>query len=88
MKLEADGSYCNIYTKDGLKKTVSKNLKYFESLLDERMFCRCHKSYIINLNEVSKLQSNDGYYAVMSDRSLVEIAKNNKYEIAARLKEL
>ena len=88
IKLEADGSYCNIYTKDGNKSTVCRNLKHFESLIDDTIFYRCHKSYVINLNEVLKLISEDGYHAVMSDKSLVEISRNNKSELVSRLKTL
>jgi two-component system LytT family response regulator len=88
VRLEAYGSYANIYLNDKSKYTASKNLKYFEAFLDETIFYRCHLSNIINLNEVQKLVSEDGYYALMSDQSLVEITKKNKDEFINRLKSL
>ncbi|MDX2172121.1 MAG: LytTR family DNA-binding domain-containing protein [Bacteroidota bacterium] len=88
VRLEGNGSYANIYLKDKTKYTASKNLKYFEALLDETIFYRCHLSNIINLNEVQKLVSEEGYYALMSDNSLVEITKKNKDDFILRLKDL
>jgi two-component system, LytTR family, response regulator len=88
MRLEASGSYTTIYLKDGTKYTASKNLKHFELLLDPQNFHRCHISHVINLNEVTKLINNDGYFALMSNDSTVEISKKNRDSLLAKLKSL
>lgn len=49
--IEAQESYCNIYTLDEQKFMVSKNLKYYQSLFEYNLnFFRSHKSWIINKN--------------------------------------
>ena len=47
---EASGSYSDVILSNNSKITVSKPLKYFEDILPEKLFFRCHKSYFINLN--------------------------------------
>lgn len=44
-----------IYAKDE-RFTTSESLGSLEKRLDDRSFFRCHKSYIINLNAISKIQ--------------------------------
>jgi len=47
--IEAQEAYCQIHTLDEKKYTVSKNLKYYESLFaDIPRFFRVHKSWLIN----------------------------------------
>lgn len=49
---EAQESYCTIYTSTN-RYVQSKNLKHFESLLDEnKEFVRVHKSWIVNLKKL------------------------------------
>ncbi len=86
LRLEASGSYTNLFLKDGIKHTASKNLKYFESILDPLNFYRCHQSHIINLHEVTKLISSDGYFALMSDNSKAHVGKNYKDIFLSKLK--
>jgi two-component system LytT family response regulator len=88
LRLEASGSYTNIYLKDGSRQIASKKLKHFEALLDPQRFFRCHQSHIVNLHEVSKVTSQDGYQALMSDQSKADIGKNYKEEMVERLKHL
>jgi len=88
LRLEASGSYTNIYLKDGSRQIASKNLKHFEALLDPQRFFRCHQSHIVNLHEVSKIISQNGYQALMSDQSKADIGKNYKEEMVERLKHL
>lgn len=88
IRLEASGSYTIIYMKDGVKHTASKNLKYFECLLDPVCFYRCHNSHIININEVVKLVSSDGYFALMSDQSLPDVSRKQKDELLEKMKDI
>lgn len=62
--IEAQEAYSCIYTIDGGRYLVSKNLKYFQNLLEENThFFRTHKSWIINKEKLvsfskSKLEIN------------------------------
>lgn len=54
-----EGSYTEFHTKDGSKITTSKPLKEYETSLPNDRFARCHQSYIVNLNEISRIDKSD-----------------------------
>ncbi|MCP1386044.1 LytR/AlgR family response regulator transcription factor [Runella salmonicolor] len=49
MCMEGCGNYTFLYTNDGKRYLVSKTLKSYAAILDDQMFLRVHKSWIINL---------------------------------------
>ncbi|WP_211299924.1 LytR/AlgR family response regulator transcription factor [Cecembia rubra] len=53
--LEANDDYVNIYTKEG-KFLKNKTLSHFEKALDGSQFIRVHRSYIVRVGEISKLE--------------------------------
>ena len=76
---EADGSYTKIYTKDGSKRLVSKNLKHFETILIEDNFYRVHKSFLINIAYIKKYApSKDGGTIEMVNGSTILVARSTK----------
>ena len=56
--LEADGDYVTIHTGEE-KYLKEKTMKYFESHLDSAMFVRIHRSTIINIDFMDKLEYYD-----------------------------
>ena len=56
--IEASGSYCNIYTTDNKKLTISQPLGEIAGSLCPHTFIRVHRSYIINVNYVEKYAGN------------------------------
>jgi two-component system, LytTR family, response regulator len=68
--LEADGDYVKIHTGDGsfLKE---KTMKYFEFHLNPAQFMRIHRSYIVNVNYILRLE----YY---DKENHIAILKNNE----------
>lgn len=56
--IEASGSYCNIYTTDNKKLTISHSLGDIAGFLCPHTFIRVHRSYIININHVDKYADN------------------------------
>lgn len=65
--LEAQSNYTVIHKPNRQTQTVSKTLKDFEEILDDLIFVRIHKSYIINLNHVKETHTNEGFFVVMDD---------------------
>lgn len=53
--LESEGDYVVIHTKEG-RFLKEKTMKYFEQHLDPNTFIRIHRSYIINVNEISRIE--------------------------------
>lgn len=53
--IESEGDYVMIHTKEG-KFLKEKTMKYFEQHLDTDTFIRIHRSFIININEISRIE--------------------------------
>jgi two-component system LytT family response regulator len=75
--LQADGSYTHIFTANE-KYTASRNIKEYEELLQDLNFFRAHHSHLINLSHVKHFSRNEGYSVVMSNGSVVEVARRKK----------
>lgn len=54
--LEANDDYVNIYTKEG-KYLKNKTLSYFENHLDPEVFVRVHRSYLVKIAEITKIEA-------------------------------
>lgn len=66
---QSDQGYTTFYMKNGAKILISKVLKEYEDLLDESVFIRCHQSYIVNMNFVSKFYK-EGYLELFSSEKI------------------
>jgi two-component system LytT family response regulator len=78
--LSADGSYTHFYLRNGTKITTSKNLKFFEGVLEDYGFFRIHNSTLINLKHIRKLNKSDGGYVIMENNEALSISKSRKEE--------
>jgi two-component system, LytTR family, response regulator len=78
IRIEADRSYSWFFLKDGKKILVSRNLKEFQEMLDDKVFFRAHNSHLINLEYVKKYVRQFGGYIVMTDGSNVPISRTKK----------
>ena len=78
IKLEADGAYTRIFITGNKDFVSSYNIKTFEEHLDNRLFMRIHRSYIINLYKVTKIIGDKQLHVLMTDGSELEIARRLK----------
>lgn len=78
IRLHADGSYTNVHLRSKEKILVSRQLKEFESMLDNDGFFRVHHSHLINLTHIKKYVKGAGGYVVMNDGEHVEVASRRK----------
>jgi len=59
--IEADGAYSKVHLIDGQVVTVSKTLKYFETVLpDDASFFRTHRAWVINLKHLKLFNKTKG----------------------------
>lgn len=86
--IEANGAYSNIYLNDGRKVIVSKNVKVFSEKLSEQVFCRIHKSYLINLNFISKYVKSDGGYIIMENGASIPVSMRKKETLSLFIEQL
>jgi len=79
---QADDNYTNIHLETG-KKLVSKTLKYFEDILTESGFARVHKSYLVNVNEITEYRKGKGGSVVLSSGKEIMVSPSRKKELLA-----
>lgn len=74
--LEANDDYVNIYTAEG-KFLKNKTMKFFETTLNPKQFVRVHRSYIVNLGEITKIEpyEKDGYLLLLKSGAKVPVSK-------------
>jgi len=85
--LKAEGSYANIFFKDGNKVIVSKNLKDYEDQLTmEEGFFRTHRSFLVNTDYIKQISS-DGSEATMINDAVINISRERKQELAIYMKQ-
>jgi two-component system LytT family response regulator len=78
IRIEADRSYSWFFIKDKRKILVSRHLKEFQDLLNDRNFFRPHNSHLINLDFVRKFVRQDGGYIEMTDGSQIPVSRSRK----------
>ncbi len=81
--LEAAGSYSKIFTTNE-ELLVSYNLSHFESMIQNAIFKRIHRSYIININYVNGLESN----SVIINNKNIPVSKQYFKEVMGLFKKL
>jgi two-component system, LytTR family, response regulator len=80
MRCEADENYTIFYTAQGEKHIVSKTLRYYEELLEPSSFIRVHRSHLVNMAYIAKLNRREDYIE-LTDGSKVQISSRKKGEV-------
>lgn len=78
---KSDGSYSNVYFKDGKKLFISKTLRWLEDALCDYHFYRVHNSFIVNLHHIKKYTKSDGGLVIMNNGDLVKVSRSKKEEL-------
>ncbi|WP_431137070.1 LytR/AlgR family response regulator transcription factor [Psychroserpens mesophilus] len=86
MYCKADDNYTEIYLNNNKKKLVSKTLKYFEEALIDSNFARVHKSYLVNVNEVTKYLKGKGGSVVLSNGKQIMVSASKKADFLSYFK--
>lgn len=83
---QADDNYTQIFLKEGKKKLISKTLKYFEEALTDFGFARIHKSYLVNVDEITGYKKGKGGSVVLSSGKEVLVSASQKANLLAHFK--
>jgi two-component system LytT family response regulator len=75
--LEADDDYVHIHTAEG-SFLKSKTMIYFEQLLNGDQFIRVHRSFIVNVQEITRIDpyEKDSHVAVLKSGKKIPISKS------------
>ena len=83
---KADDNYTEIYLENGLKKLVSKTLKYFEDILKENGFARIHKSYLVNVSYIVSYKKGKGGTVFLNNGKELSVSASKKAELLSYFK--
>ncbi len=75
--LEAADDFVKIFTKDGYY-LKNKTMAFFESFLPQDMFVRSHRSFIVNIGEITRIDpyEKDGHVAVLKNGAKINVSRN------------
>jgi two-component system LytT family response regulator len=83
--LQADSNYTILHRVNMQKLVVSKTLKDFEDILQDKGFMRVHKSNIVNLRYVKEYSTIEGGVIRMHDGGEVAISRRMQDEFLKRM---
>ncbi len=83
--LEADDDFVKIVTDEG-SFLKNKTLQYYEKALDPKQFVRVHRSYLLSVNRITRIDpyQKESHIAVLRDGKQIPVSKSGY----ARLKEV
>ena len=87
VSLQADSNYTIIHKQDMQKIVVTRTIKDFEDLLDDNLFVRIHKSYIVNIKCITEYSTADGGTVKMNDGNVWSISRRQLDIFLAKMKE-
>jgi two-component system, LytTR family, response regulator len=84
--LEAADDYVKVHTKDGyfLK---NKTMSHFEQALDTQLFVRSHRSYIVNIQQITRIDpyEKDNHVAILRSGAKVPVSRSGYGKLKAVL---
>ena len=86
--IAAEGDYVMVHSKEG-KFLKEKTMKYFESHLDSKFFVRIHRSFIVNVNEIARIEHYDkeSYMVILNNNTQLK-ASTSGYKLLKELIQL
>jgi DNA-binding LytR/AlgR family response regulator len=78
---EADNNSTDIHLNNGEMITAFKTLKHFETVLPQLQFLRIHNSYIINVNQVSRIHTGNTVCYIKNSTTKLPFSKSYKENV-------
>ena len=84
--LEAADDYVKIHTRDG-SFLKNKTMGHFETILNKTQFVRTHRSYILNISEITRIDpyEKDNHLAILKSGSRVPVSKTGYVKLKSVL---
>lgn len=83
--LEGDINYTIIHTLDGKKIISAFTLKKFTDIIENGLFVRTHKSFIVNLLHLKSYQANEKTLVLAGNKTII-ISRRKREELEKALK--
>ncbi|RKR85546.1 LytTR family two component transcriptional regulator [Mucilaginibacter gracilis] len=84
--LEADDDYVSIHTQEG-SFLKNKTMSFFEQTLDPRQFVRVHRSYILAVQQITRIDpyEKDAHLAILKSGAKIPVSKTGYVKLKAVL---
>lgn len=84
--LEAQDDYVMIYTKDE-RFLKQQTMKYFEKHLDNELFIRVHRSYIVNVQRIERIEPYEktNYILILKDGNKIPVSRSGMQVMKEKL---
>ena len=89
--LNSDMNYTTFYLTENKRIVISKTLKEFEETLcdcDNSQFIRIHKTSIVNLKYVTKIERYEECFVVLNDETRLEVSRRKKTPLFEKFQSL
>ena len=75
--LEADDDYVNIHTHEG-SYLKNRTMSFFEQMLNAQQFVRVHRSYIVSVQEITRIDpyEKDAHLAILKSGTKIPVSKS------------
>lgn len=82
--IQAEGNYTKFHTTNQGILTITKKLSEFDYLLDLPFFFRSHRSFIVHINKIKKVDKKD-FVIIMNNDEQVYLAQDKKQALLDKL---
>ncbi|HFC00367.1 MAG TPA: response regulator transcription factor [Phaeodactylibacter sp.] len=82
---EAQDNFTSFHLVSGKKHLICRNLKFYETAMNEFGFCRIHRSFIVNLEYVKRYLKGKGGSVILENGKEITVSNNKKSELLRRI---
>lgn len=82
---KSDNSYTTFYLTDKKEILVSKGMGEYAQLLEDYGFSRPHQSFLVNVNQIHKIDKSDGGFVIMESGAEIPISSRRKQQFLSIL---
>ncbi len=84
--LKSDNNYTSFFTTFTKVLVSSKNIGYYEDLLEQQNFFRIHNSFLVNLNKVNKFHRGKPGFLELDNGTTLEVSVRRKDDLLKKIK--
>ena len=81
IRCESSNNYTNFYLTSGEKFLISKPIYFYEELLTDYSFIRCHQSHLVNKKFITSFIKSENGYLLLEDNTRLPVSKQKKEKI-------
>lgn len=79
--MESDNNYTTVCLHDGRKIVSSRNIGYYEELLESKPFMRIHNSYIVNTKKIVRFTKGKSPCVELENGQIIDVAASKKEKL-------